>query len=76
MPTMTITSWGDAVFLSLSNALNSFLTAIPLVIGAVTATLESFPDGNGTLRALGFLGLFDTLFALLAWGTFEHLTGE
>ncbi len=50
--------------------------SIPLVIGAVTATLESFPDGDGTLRALGFLGLFDTLFALLAWGTFEHLTGE
>lgn len=35
MPTTTITSWGDAVFLSLSNALNSFLAAIPLVIGAL-----------------------------------------
>jgi hypothetical protein len=33
--TTTITSWGDAVFLSLSNALNSFLAAIPLVIGAL-----------------------------------------
>ena len=31
----TVTSWGDAVFLSLSNALNSFLAAIPLVIGAL-----------------------------------------
>src|SRR5215213_9380885 len=35
MPVTTISSWGDAVFLSLSNALNAFLTAIPLVIGAL-----------------------------------------
>jgi hypothetical protein len=35
MPTTTISSWGDAVFLSLSNALNSFLAAIPLVLGAL-----------------------------------------
>jgi hypothetical protein len=35
MPTTVVTSWGDAVFLSLSNALNSFLAAIPLVIGAL-----------------------------------------
>jgi hypothetical protein len=35
MPTTTISNWGDAVFLSLSNALNSFLAAIPLVIGAL-----------------------------------------
>lgn len=35
MPITTISSWGDAVFLSLSNALNAFLTAIPLVIGAL-----------------------------------------
>jgi hypothetical protein len=35
MPTTTISTWGDAVFLSLSNALNSFLAAIPLVIGAL-----------------------------------------
>jgi hypothetical protein len=31
----TVTSWGDAVFLSLSNAQNSVLAAIPLVIGAL-----------------------------------------
>ncbi len=30
-----VTDWGDAVFLSLSNALNAFLNAIPLVIGAL-----------------------------------------
>ena len=35
MPTTEITDWGDAVFLSLSNALNAFLNAIPLVIGAL-----------------------------------------
>ncbi|HET7473338.1 MAG TPA: hypothetical protein VFJ71_09455 [Candidatus Limnocylindrales bacterium] len=35
MPTTTIQTWGDAVFLSLSNALNAFLNAIPLVIGAL-----------------------------------------
>lgn len=35
MPTTTISDWGDAVFLSISNALNAFLAAIPLVIGAL-----------------------------------------
>jgi heme exporter protein B len=50
--------------------------AIPLVIGAVTATLVAFPDGAGSARALEFLVLFNVLFASLAWGTFEHLSGE
>jgi hypothetical protein len=35
MPITDISDWGDAVFLSLSNALNAFLVAIPLVIGAL-----------------------------------------
>ena len=35
MPTVQISNWGDAVFLSLSNALNTFLAAIPQVIGAL-----------------------------------------
>ena len=35
MPTTDISDWGDAVFLSLSNALNAFLNAVPLVIGAL-----------------------------------------
>jgi hypothetical protein len=30
-----VTDWGDAIFLSLSNALNTFLNAIPQVIGAL-----------------------------------------
>jgi Mechanosensitive ion channel, conserved TM helix len=33
--TQPITSWGDALFLSLSNALMTFLNAIPLVVGAL-----------------------------------------
>jgi hypothetical protein len=30
-----ITDWGDAIFVSLSNALNTFLAAIPQIIGAL-----------------------------------------
>ena len=50
--------------------------SIPLVIGAVTATLGAFPDGGGSVRALEFLVVFNILFTSLAWGTFEHLSGE
>jgi hypothetical protein len=35
MPTTTISNWGDAIFLGISNALNTFLAAIPQVIGAL-----------------------------------------
>ena len=35
MPTVEISNWGDAIFLALSNALNSLLAAIPLIIGAL-----------------------------------------
>jgi hypothetical protein len=35
VPTTEISDWGDAVFLALSNALNTFLAAIPQVIGAL-----------------------------------------
>lgn len=35
MVTQPISDWGDAIFVSLSNALNGFLSAIPLVIGAL-----------------------------------------
>jgi hypothetical protein len=35
MPTVQISTWGDAVFLAVSNALNTFLAAIPQVIGAL-----------------------------------------
>ena len=35
MPTVPIDDWGDAILLSLSNALNTFLSAIPAIIGAL-----------------------------------------
>jgi hypothetical protein len=39
MPTVEISNWGDAVFLAISNALNTFLAAIPQVIGALLIIL-------------------------------------
>jgi hypothetical protein len=39
MPTAQIEDWGDAVFVSISNALNTFLSAIPQVIGALLIIL-------------------------------------
>jgi hypothetical protein len=39
MPTVAISDWGDAVFLAVSNALNSFLAAIPQIIGALLIIL-------------------------------------
>jgi heme exporter protein B len=50
--------------------------SIPLVIAAVTATLGALPDGGGSTKGLAFLVLYDSLFALLGWGVYEHLTGE
>ena len=35
MPTVEVSNWGDAIFLALSNALNTFLAAIPSIIGAL-----------------------------------------
>lgn len=39
MPVTTVTSWGDAIFLGVSNAVNTFLAAIPQVIGALLILL-------------------------------------
>src|SRR5688572_21114881 len=39
MPTVEISDWGDAIFLALSNALNTFLAAIPQVVGALLLIL-------------------------------------
>jgi mechanosensitive ion channel-like protein len=39
MPTTTIEDWGDAIFLGISNALNTFLAAIPQVVGALLIIL-------------------------------------
>ncbi|HEY7198178.1 MAG TPA: heme exporter protein CcmB [Gaiellaceae bacterium] len=44
---------------------------IPIVVGGVGATVTDDPG-----RYLGFLGLYDALFALLAWATFEYVVTE
>ena len=45
--------------------------AIPIVIGGVGATVVDEPA-----RYLGFLALYDTVFAILAWATFEYVVVE
>ena len=45
-----VTNWGDAVFLSLTNALNSFLNAIPQVIGALLIIIIGWVISNGLAR--------------------------
>jgi hypothetical protein len=39
MPTTTISNGGEAIFLGISNALNTFLAAIPQVVGALLIVL-------------------------------------
>jgi heme exporter protein B len=45
--------------------------AIPVVIGGVGATVTDDPA-----RFLGFLVLYDAIFAILAWATFEYVVTE
>ena len=45
--------------------------AIPIVIGGVGATVVDDPAPY-----LGFLGLYDALFAILAWATFDYVVAE
>jgi heme exporter protein B len=45
--------------------------AIPLVVGGVGAAVVDNPA-----RYLGFLVLYDALFAILAWATFEYVVTE
>ena len=45
--------------------------ALPIVVGGVGATVADDPA-----RYLGFLGLYDALFAILAWATFEYVVTE
>jgi heme exporter protein B len=45
--------------------------ALPIVIGGVGASVV---DDSG--RYLGFLALYDTIFALLAWASFEYVVTE
>jgi heme exporter protein B len=45
--------------------------AIPIVVGGVGATVVEDPA-----RYLAFLGLYDAIFAILAWATFEYVITE
>ncbi len=45
--------------------------AIPIVIGGVGASVVAGPG-----RYLGFLGLYDAIFALLCWAAFEYVVTE
>ena len=45
--------------------------AIPILVGGVGATVTDDP-----WRYLGFLALYDAIFAILAWATFEYVVTE
>ena len=45
--------------------------AIPIVVGGVGASVE--PDAG---RYLAFLGLYDLVFAILAWASFDYVVTE
>ena len=45
--------------------------ALPIVIGGVGASVADSPG-----RYLGFLALYDAIFALLAWASFEYVVTE
>jgi heme exporter protein B len=45
--------------------------AIPIVVGGVGASVAADPG-----RYLGFLALYDALFTVLAWATFEYVVTE
>src|SRR5207253_8827264 len=45
--------------------------AIPIVVGGVGASITAGPG-----RYLGFLGLYDALFAILSWASFEYVVAE
>ena len=45
--------------------------AIPLIVGGVGASVATEPG-----RYLAFLGLYDALFAILCWASFEYVVSE
>ena len=45
--------------------------AIPIVVGGVGASVADDPG-----RYLGFLGLYDALFAIICWASFEYVVTE
>jgi heme exporter protein B len=53
--------------------------AIPLVLGAVSATTGTIsPQTSGlhTVERLGYLALYDTVFVLFGWGLFEFVVED
>ena len=52
MITGPIQDWGDAIFVSLSNALNGFLTAIPLIVGALVILVIGWIISNVVARVV------------------------
>jgi heme exporter protein B len=45
--------------------------AIPIVVGGIGATAADDPG-----RYLGFLGLYDAIFAIISWASFEYVVTE
>ena len=45
--------------------------ALPIVVGGVGASVTDDPA-----RYLAFLALYDAVFAILAWATFEYVVTE
>lgn len=45
--------------------------AVPVIVGGVGATVADDPA-----RYLGFLGLYDAIFAILSWASFEYVVTE
>ena len=50
--------------------------ALPLVAVGVAVSFGALSDSGRVLQGLGFLALYDAVFALLAWGTYEHVIGD
>jgi ABC-type transport system involved in cytochrome c biogenesis permease component len=44
--------------------------AIPIVAGGIAASVRGEP------KYLAFLGLYDLVFVLLSWGSFEYVVAE
>ena len=45
--------------------------AIPIVVGGVGASVTGEPG-----RYLGFLALYDAVFAIISWASFEYVVTE
>ncbi len=48
-----------------------FPLVIPIVVGGVGASIGDDPG-----RYLGFLALYDLIFAILSWASFEYVVTE